>query len=60
MEVKERKGYWVETLPNGERLFCFRTRINGQKVVNKFTLKEIEAKLTPLPKENNLCYNAKL
>lgn len=37
-----RKGFWTETAPNGEKLFCFRTRHNGENHAQKLTLEEIE------------------
>lgn len=45
----KRTGFWTETGEAGEKLFCFRTRHDGQNHAQKFTLAEIEAKL----KEND-------
>jgi len=36
-----RKGYWIEIAPNGEPLFCFRTRHDGENHSVKMTLGQI-------------------
>jgi hypothetical protein len=35
------KPYWIERLPDGRKLFCFRVRRHGKYVIQKFTLDEL-------------------
>ncbi len=39
------KGYWIERLPCGEKAFCFRIRLQGEKKAVKMTLKQKEKEL---------------
>jgi hypothetical protein len=47
-----RKGYWIEVAPNGEPLFCFRTRHDGENHAVKMTLGQIV--VASMPKLMNL------
>lgn len=38
---RTRKGYWFETAPNGEKLYCVRGRLNGKTVEVKKSVAEI-------------------
>ena len=37
------KGYWYETAPDGEKVFCFKVRHHGEKRIIRKRLSEIEA-----------------
>jgi hypothetical protein len=41
MDGQPAKPYWIERLPNGEKLFCFRVRRHGKMLVVKYTLAEL-------------------
>jgi hypothetical protein len=41
----KRKGWWIEADENGEPVFCFRTRHDGAKHVEKFTEEQLFAEL---------------
>jgi hypothetical protein len=42
-----RKGYWIEGGPDGEALFCFRTRHDGENHAVRVSLSEIQEILEP-------------
>jgi hypothetical protein len=42
-----RKGYWIEVAENGEPLFCFRTRHDGDNHSVKMTLGQIMVAAMP-------------
>lgn len=42
-----RKGYWIEVADNGEPLFCFRTRHDGENHAVKMTLGQIMVEAMP-------------
>lgn len=41
----QRKGFWIETAPNGKKLYCHKVRLNGKKIFVKKTLSEIAAEM---------------
>jgi hypothetical protein len=41
-KYKKCAGYWLETLPTGERLFCFKTRTHGKYVEHRFSISDFE------------------
>ena len=42
-----RKGYWIEIADNGEPLFCFRTRHDGENHSVKLTIGQIMVAAMP-------------
>ncbi len=35
------KGYWVEELPNGEKIICFKVMHNGERHIKKVNITKI-------------------
>jgi hypothetical protein len=38
---KKPKGYWIETAPNGEKLYCHKVRRNGKTMTIRKSLCEL-------------------
>lgn len=42
VQKRSAKGYWTETLPTGERLFCFKIRRHGRYEEHRYSWAELQ------------------